>query len=79
MKKILLILAVVSITVASCNCGCNYKYSVRHDGTTYYTNALNETDDGCVSFIEISANQTVRICGTYSVVVNPDWKPKTTQ
>jgi hypothetical protein len=77
MKSLLLTIAVLSILVSSCGvCGCDAKYNIKTDGYSYSTNAIDENGSGCVSFIDLSTNEHKKICGSYTVTLNKDWKPK---
>jgi hypothetical protein len=78
MKRLILMIAVIAISVSSCSvCGCDAKYNIKTDGYSYSTNAIDENESGCVSFIDLSSNERKKICGSYTVTVNKDWKPKT--
>lgn len=75
MKRIILSLTVLALlSLSSCNCGCSAKYSISSGGSVYYTNMIEERD-GCIAFTQINGSK-IKLCGTYTVTVNKDWKPK---
>ena len=75
MKRIILSLTVLALlALSSCNCRCSAKYSISSDGHVYYTNMIEE-QGGCIVFTQIDGTK-MKLCGTYTVTVNKDWKPK---
>jgi len=76
MKKLFGILLVISVLfIYGCCCGgCNYKYTLKADGNTYYTNEIKSVN-GCIKFL--SNNETpMIICGNCSITENKDYKPE---
>ena len=77
MKKLFTLVAIsIALTIiSSCGvCGCNSKYTIESGSRVYYTNMIDESGEGCISFTD-SDKSRVKLCGNYSVTVNKDWKP----
>jgi len=82
MKKGILLAALITILLTSCR--QDWKYRIKdQNGTVYHTNSL-EKDGDCVEFKDVCGcsgqdNQdgsTIRVCGSYTIRENPDYKSK---
>ena len=72
MKKLILLLSVVTI-ITSCSCDCDYKYLIMdNSGVGHYANFYTKTGDGCIMFnnrpgIDNTPGVPTIICGNYTI------------
>ena len=72
MKKLILLLAVVTV-ITSCSYNGKYKYAIYNDrGELYYANFYEENEDGCIMFndcpgVDNTPGRPTIICGDYTI------------
>lgn len=51
------------------------KYTIKSNGTTYYTNEV-VTNGNCIKFVTSTTKETMTLCGAYSIKENKNYKPE---